>query len=571
MRQIRRVLIFNDFGSISSPGVERIDNAVAEGLEQSPYQIELYSESLEATLFPDEITQQKLRDWYIQKYSDCRPDVIVTVGPASLGFMIETRERSFSKIPVVYSGVTEEMVERLKPGYGFVGVQSVAQPEKTLLAALKLQPKTKRVVVVGGTGAFDRVIEAGTKEHLRVYESSLDFTYLTNLDMPSLLKRLAHLPSNTIILHTSLMEDAAGKHFIDASQSVPMIAQAANAPVFVLDDVDIGRGSVGGYLISWKADGQIAAAMARRILDGEKPRDMLAVKGNNVYMFDGRALQRWGFKERDLPPDSDVRFREPSIWERAKRIWISGLAIILGLAALAAYLQFTRKQLEMARRAELELSGLLINAQEKERSRLASELHDDFSQRVALLALGLDNASEQVDRAPDEAKRKLHRLMDSTSELGADLHTLSHRLHSSTLEKLGLRAGLSTLCREFTTQQGIKVDFTHNGIPSSIHPDAALALFRIVQEGLRNLKKHSGATRADVHLGKAGGNLHVVVVDDGIGFNLKSSKAKLGLGIRSMEERTSLLGGRFEIDSQPGRGTKIEAWVPAEPKVQTLS
>ncbi|MGA8740713.1 MAG: hypothetical protein WB561_05960, partial [Terracidiphilus sp.] len=84
LTQVRRVLIFNDFGSISSPGVAGIDRAVAEDLEQSPYQIELYSENLEATLFPDEATQQKFRDWYIQKYSDRRPDVIVTVGPASL-------------------------------------------------------------------------------------------------------------------------------------------------------------------------------------------------------------------------------------------------------------------------------------------------------------------------------------------------------------------------------------------------------------------------------------------------------------------------------------------------------
>jgi signal transduction histidine kinase len=570
LRQIRRVLIFNDFGSISSPGVARIDRAVAEGLEQSPYQIELYSESLEATLFPDEVSQQKFRDWYIQKYSHRRPDVIVTVGPASLKFLIETHERSFSNIPVVYSGVTEEMVERLKPGYSFVGIRSVTQPEKTLLAALKLQPRTKRVVVVGGRGAFDRVIEAEVKSGLSRYESSLDFTYLTDLDMSSLLKRLGQLPNDTVVLHTSLMEDAAGNHFINASQSAPMIANAANAPVFVLDDGGIGKGPVGGDLISWAEEGRTAAAMAIRILNGEKPQDVFRVKGNNTYIFDWRALQHWGFQERDLPPGSEVRFREASLWERARWFWVSGIAIIIGLIVLVGYLQFSRSQLEMARRAQLELSGRLMNAQENERSRLASELHDDFSQRVALLALDLDNASELVDSAPDDAKQKLHCLMDSASELGADLHTLSHRLHSSTLEKLGLRAGLSALCREFTAQQGIKVDFTQNGIPRSIHPDAALALFRIVQEGLRNLKKHSGATKATVHLGKAGDNLHVFVADEGVGFDVRKSKERCGLGIESMEERANLLGGRFEIDSKPGRGTRIEAWIPAQPKSRTV-
>lgn len=569
LRKVRRVLIFNDFGSISSPGVASIDRAVAEALEQSPYQIELYSESLEATLFPDEADQQRFRRWFIQKYSDRRPDVIVTVGPASLRFLTETHEESFPDIPVVYTGVTEQMVERLKPGFDFVGVRSVAQPEKTLLAALNLQPKTKHIVIVGGKGAFDREIEAAVKEGLKKYESRFDFIYLTDLDMPSLLRELQRLPSDTIVLHTSLMEDAAGTHFINSAQSEPMIAGAANAAVFVLDNEGMGRGPVGGNVISWKADGQTAAAMAQRILNGDKLQDIPAVRGNNIYVFDWRALRRWGYRERDLPSGSEVRFRETSLWERAKQIWISGLAIILALIALAAYLQFSRKQFQRARRAELELSGLLINAQEKERSRLASELHDDFSQRVALLALGLDDAFELVIDAPDVARQKLHSLMDSTSELAADLHTVSHRLHSSTLEKLGLAAGLTALCREFSVQQGIEIEFTHHVVPRSVDPDTALALFRIVQEGLRNLKKHSGATRARVHLGKSGDNLCVVVADEGVGFDVRKLKEKLGLGIRSMEERANLLGGRLEIYSKPGKGTRIDAWVPAQPKSRT--
>src|SRR5208337_3913596 len=114
----------------------------------------------------------------------------------------------------------------------------------------------------------------------------------------------------------------------------------------------------------------------------------------------------------------------------------------------------------LARDAQMQLSGRLIDSQEKERSRLASELHDDFSQRLALLALGLENAAESIPQYPEQANRQLHALLNSVSEIGADLHTLSHRLHSSTLQSLGLVPGVSALCKEFATQQGIQVEFS---------------------------------------------------------------------------------------------------------------
>jgi signal transduction histidine kinase/ABC-type uncharacterized transport system substrate-binding protein len=561
---VRRVLIFNDFGSISSPGVVALDQAIAARLSSSRYQIELYSENLEATLFPDEASQHRFRDWYDHKYADRKPDVIITVGPASLRYMIESHERSFPNVPVIFCGTTAEMIDQLKPDSQFTGVWGVAQPEKTLIAALHLQPETKHVVVVGGVGAFDRSLEAVTKESFRKYESQFEFTYLTNLDMPALLEELRRLPSKSIVYHTSLMEDASGTHFIDATQSVPMVVSAANAPVFVVDDVDIGKGTVGGNVVSWSADGKVAAEMAVRILDGVKPQEIPVVKNSNVYLFDWRALRRWGFRETDLPPGSIVMFRELSLWERTKRIWISGLLIILSLSTFAAYLLFSRRQLKQARDAQLQLSGLLINAQEMERTRLASELHDDFSQRLAVLALGLENVSETLQDSQHGAKRQLHKFIDSVGELGADLHTVSHRLHSSLLETLGLEPGVSALCEEFSVRQGIKVAFSAENIPSRVPPNLALCLFRIIQEGLQNLKKHSGALQAQVSLRKDGDRLLLSVCDEGAGFDAKEMRNNAGLGIRSMGERARLVGGLFEIHSEPGKGTRIDVYVPLQ-------
>lgn len=569
-KSVRRVLIFNDFHSVSSPGIAMLDQAIATGLANSTYQVELYNETLESTLFSDDATQHRFRNWYIRKYSDRKPDLIITVGPASLKFMIESHESSFPNIPIIFCGTTEEMLEKLKPSIDFTGVWAVADPEKTLIAALRMRPGTKHVIVVGGVAKFDQAVVATARTSFHDFESRYEFTYLTDLDMPSLLERLKHLPSNSIIYHTSIMLDAAGNHFIDASQSVPLIVSTANAPIFVVDDVDLGQGTVGGYLISWAADGRVAAAMALRVLNGERPQDIPIVKNNNIYLFDWRALNRWGIKEKDLPPGSTVLFREPSAWARTKWVWLTALPIILGLSILAAYLHFSRKQMKLAKDAQLHLSGLLINAQEKERSRIASELHDDFSQRIALLSLGLENAADELPDSSVTVKRQLQKLFDSASELGADIHTVSHRLHSSTLESLGLVPGVSALCKEFTDRYGIEIDFCADNIPRRIHQDVALCLFRIIQEGLQNFKKHSGVAKAKVKLWTAGDKILISVCDEGRGFDLKEITNNGGIGIRSMEERVRLLGGRFEIHSEATRGTRIEACVPLPPVTEML-
>src|SRR6476646_1031909 len=329
VKEVRRVLILNVFGPLSSPGVAVMDEAIVAALQESPYQIELYSEDLEATLFPDEATQRQFREWYIRKYRDRKPDLIIAVGLEPIRFMIESHESFFPNIPIVFCGSTEEMLDELKLDSHFTGVWAVAQPEETLKAALALQPGTKHVVVVGGVGVYDRYLEAIARESFRKYESRLEFTYLTDLGMPTLVERLKHLPEHTIVYHTSIMQDADGTRFIDASQSVPMIANAARAPVFIVDDVDLGKGTVGGSLVSFAAIGQLVAEMTVRILNGEKPQDIPIVKSGNVYTFDWRALRRWGLKESRLPPGSVVLNRQPTVWELYWRYIVGGIVLLL--------------------------------------------------------------------------------------------------------------------------------------------------------------------------------------------------------------------------------------------------
>lgn len=559
-KEVRRVAVFYEQG-LSSPAVALVDREMRATLEASDYQIELYPEYLETTLFDDPADQQGFREAYIRKYQNRRPDLIIVVGPSPLRFMAESHEKFFADIPVVFGGTSEQQADNPTLSSQFTGCWEIFDPTKTLDAALRLQPGSKRVVVVSGASSFDKHLEAIFRGQLRPYETRLEFTYLSGLDMADLLNRLKHLPDHTIILYTHIGMDGGGTRYIGASQAGPMVANAANAPVFGPSDVDLGYGGVGGYLQSFAKEGRVVGNTAVRILKGERPQDIPIVRGANAYMFDGRALKRWRFNARDLPPGSTVLFRPSSLWQRIKWVWIAALVIMPCLIAGVLYLRLKR-----AKDRQLGLSGMLITAQEKERSRLASEIHDDFSQRLALIALELETAEEAIGTSPEEAIQQVHRVLNAASEIGADLHTLSHHLHSSTLERLGLVPGVTALCKEFASQLDIEIDFVSEGVPRTVHPDVALCLFRIVQEGLRNLQKHSGASKAQVRLRKIGAKLFVSVSDEGVGFDVHDPGKKRGLGIRSMGERAYFLGGRFEINSKPGKGTRVEASVPLEPR-----
>lgn len=366
VKQVRRVVLIDDLGDISSPGFAEIDNAIFDALQESPYQIELYYESLEVTLFPDDVSQRRFRELFDLKYSERKPDLIITVGPASFKFIADSREKSVRETPVVFCTVLRKLPEELRPDMQFTGVLGQLHPRETLTAALRMLPRTKHVVVVGGTGKFDQAFEEIAEQAFQNYNSNLEFTYLINLSMPALLDRLKHLRSNTIVYHTAISQDAAGEHFIDSAQAVPLVASAANAPVFVMDDVDLRGGTLGGDLVNWSDDGRVAGGMAVRILDGANAKDIPIVTSNHLYTFDWKAMQRWGLKVANLPTGSIVINRPPSLWQLYERYVIPGvLALFTQTLVIFALLwqRERRRQAEVAlRQSQSRLQGIVESA-----------------------------------------------------------------------------------------------------------------------------------------------------------------------------------------------------------------
>jgi len=817
LKPVRRVLVIHELG-LASPAMALLDQNLIAVLDNGPYQIELYREYLETTLFSDAAVQEQFRQAYIQKYRNRPPDLIIVLGPSALKLMSGAHEQFFKHIPVVFGATSEDEAGHPRLDTEFTGIWQTWEPQKTLEVALKLHPDIAHVYVVGGTSNFDRNLEAIFKEHLRSYESKLEISYLIDLDMPGLLERLKNLPAHSIVLLTHMGQDAVGTRYLGASQADPMIAAAANAPVFGPSDVDLGHGEVGGNLGSFAADGHRVGGIALRVLNGEKPQDIPITTQANPYIFDWRALQRWGFSEASLPVGSTVLFRQPTFWEAYRRYVLAAIALFLIQTAIIVALfwqwrvrknaqedlalanerlrlamecakavswnmdikkgrtswfgalenmfgetsatftmeigefynyvheedrkrlaesvtrgqerhepfvaefrtansngtahwfsargkftyrgdgqatrmlgmavditerkmaeekvresqervesiiasamdaiiaidtdhrivvfnaaaesmfgcsakdalfspieqfipqrfrvghrdsvrQFARtettnramdgfgtpwglrangeefpieasisqssagdkklliviiRDITQRRQAEELLASVsrkLIEAQEQERTWIARELHDDVTQRLALLAVNLGMLKGTLPDSAKKARHALNELADMTKELGNDVQALSHRLHSSKLEYLGLGSAAASFCRELAERQGVEIDFQSDTLPKNLSTETSVCLYRVLQEALQNAVKHSGSRQFQVSLNCSESEISMTVSDSGKGFNPEDALKSRGLGITSMRERLKLIDGRFSIESG-SHGTVVRAAAP---------
>ena len=215
-----------------------------------------------------------------------------------------------------------------------------------------------------------------------------------------------------------------------------------------------------------------------------------------------------------------------------------------------------------AQQALEKVSGQLIEAQEKERQRIARDLHDDICQRLALLSMELDQANRSVNESPDVAKLRLKEIRQHCSEIARDVQSLSHELHSSRLEYLGIVAAIRGFCHELSKQHEAGIQFTDRDVPEDMPREISVCLFRVAQEALHNAVKYSGVSQYAVELTATADEVQLVVSDSGRGFDVEAARRNRGLGLVSMQERVHLVHGSLYVESEPGKGTRILAIIP---------
>jgi PAS domain S-box-containing protein len=210
------------------------------------------------------------------------------------------------------------------------------------------------------------------------------------------------------------------------------------------------------------------------------------------------------------------------------------------------------------------LSRRLIEAQEQERRRIARDLHDDINQRLALLGVKIGALKRHLPLSQEELLERLRDLSERTSDIANGIHAISHKLHSSQLDYLGLVSAVEGLCTEFSSQQHVEIDFVHHDVPTALPQTVSLCLFRVLQETLSNAVKHSGSTRFEAQLWGSSGKIHLTVRDSGVGFDVNAAQRATGLGLISMRERVHSVNGTMAILSKREYGTEVRVTVPIE-------
>lgn len=603
VKPTRRILILNETGTLY-PSIDLIDQGIRTALGDSLYQVEFYREYFDTLLFPDPATQQEFRNFW--KYQNRKPGVIVTVGSSPLRFMAEVHQEFFPGIPVIFWEAYKQ--------YVIVGLLVFAVQALLILGLLWQRTRRKRMeAALKKTEAKFRM--AFLRSPLAVSISRIeDSTYL---DINETFERGTGWSRGEVIGRTpfdlGLWVDPEKRK--DLQRRVMSGKNAQNVEfTFRTKEGRVKTGLGSAELI--EIDGaqcmlsvatditerkQLEERMRSALRDGEErfrfvantapvkiwmsDEDKRCVYFNQRWLnFTGRPLEAElgnGWAESVHPEDLDRCMdtyteafdrRQPFHVEyRLRRYdgeyrWVldSGVPRFHSDGAFAGYIGSAVDVTDHKRAQEAlsSLSGRLIEAQEQERHHLARELHDDINQKLAVLSFGLQQVTHVVPDSQTPTRAQIEPLVNQVKNISRDLRALSHRLHSSRLETLGLERAMQGFCRELAEQREVKVDFASSGLPDDPSQQVSLCLFRILQEGLNNAVKHSGVRHFEVELEKVADYLQLTIRDQGVGFDPGKAMHTGGIGLISMRERVHLLKGTLSIVSSPQAGTEIKARVP---------
>ena len=556
----KRVLLLHSFGWSFQAEDVFADYLRTDLAEKSPYPLDRYEVSLEIARFSDGERDEAFAGYLQTLFPTHPPDLIVTLVSPAARFIQRHRRDLFPSTPAIFAALDARAINDATLTANDTMVAVSIDQRAFIENILQTLPRTTTVAVVAGDAPIERFWVKELRQVVQPLENRVDFIFLNELSFGDMLTRVAALPPRSAIYFGDLIVDAQGIPHRQ-EEVLSRLHAVANAPIFSQYDYQLGGGIVGGPLLSVRTLSQKTAEVAAQILGGASPGDIkIPPQRLGEPEFDWRELQRWGIRQADLPPNSTISFREPTLWEQY-RWYILAVAGFSGLQAiLIVGLLLNRLRLRRAEDEARDLNGRLITAHEDERARLAHALHDDVTQRLALLAI--DAGRKEKGLGDTIAGQAMRSIRHDLVQLSEDVHALSYALHPAILEDLGLIEALKAECARFDGVEGIPTSFRATGDIDEPSQAVSLCLYRVAQEALRNVSRHSGANSVEVKLHAVGSKLELAVEDNGVGFDPTRKQARPSLGLAGMRQRLSLVDGELLIESTRGNGTSILARAP---------
>jgi signal transduction histidine kinase len=419
-------------------------------------------------------------------------------------------------------------------------------------------------LVISGSAPIDLFYLNEFRSQLNAMGPELEFEYVHGASVEKLLDRLSHLSRDTIVSPVSYTRDPDGNNYVPRDV-VARLARASTAPIYAIGDTLVGVGTVGGYVVNFEKTGTAAANVALRLIRGERP-EMVEPDGTSEYMFDWRQLQRWGFSERDLPPGSTLEFKVPTAWEQYRWRIVGAVALIVAQFILMSGLLIQRHRRKRAEKSLRDMAGRLLQTQDDERRRIARDLHDGTGQHLSGIALSVGQVLADFPPGHDRLRQLLQDSHVASRQALNEVRAVSYALHPPILDGLGLVPALRWYLDGLKKRTSLQINFDAPSELSNATPDTQRTLFRIVQESVTNILRHSGGTAMKVRLLDIERRIMLEIEDDGHGMSVEELQrpvgaASLGVGIAGMRERVRQLHGTFNISSSPS-GTRVSVSLP---------
>lgn len=559
--ELKRVLIIHSFGRDFAP----FDAVVAAFRRELASRADGPVVFLEAALDAGRAIgadEERAFVAYLQaRFSQPAPDLIVSAGAPAAQFAMRHRKLLFPAAPMLLTAIDARFVPRAALAGGDIVVTNQLDLPRVFEAILRVRPETDTIALALGATPLERAWRKELERDTAFLAGRVRLVWLDGLSLVQMKDRVAALPPSGAVFYALLVVDAAGVPH-ERAEALAELKQVSKVPIFSLFESELGRGVVGGpYWSQSRAGREAAQAVLRSWAAPSAAEPLIATIRMESPVYDWRELQRWRIDESRLPPGSELRFREPSLWVEHRNGIVAAAAVIVAQAALIGALLVQRARRRRAEQEARTLGGRLITAHEDEGRRLARELHDDITQRlagVAIEAATLQRLTDPVARGAAEQA-----ISGELAHLSRDVHALSYRLHPSVIDDLGLSEALRIECKRAARRGAAEVRFDGDEAGHPPRGDRALCLFRVAQEALRNALRHAQPRHIRVALRAEQGGTRLSVVDDGDGFDPVAERERASLGLASMRERVALLGGRLEVRSRHGEGTSVTAWLPA--------